>query len=223
MHNAGFYVRRIETVAHAAQNGRMPREGWTGPIATEADADREVAAWQDSGWSAEVFEDRPEVHRLMEASQHRRKVTGEAVHFAALDMLVRLQAATWLDAVRLRAAATSLRNLPALTGVTTVACSLDRVRDAQTAAYRAVLRAAAPGMVTWDEATNGMEAVEACGGLELRNLACGFPPMHRAYGPVTTAASYAAGVLRYAAHVASPEKRRAVTSTLRVVDPRSLD
>lgn len=38
-----FYVHR------SSDNGR---EGWVGPIRSAAQADREVAAWEEAGWRA---------------------------------------------------------------------------------------------------------------------------------------------------------------------------
>jgi hypothetical protein len=39
------------------------RQGWTGPIRSERQADREVAAWQSAGWTAERVNSTPEIRR----------------------------------------------------------------------------------------------------------------------------------------------------------------
>lgn len=62
-----FYVRRTN------EDGR---EGWVGPIRSEAQADREVAAWRECGWSADrvpvTTESRAEVKAWMAAVKAAR-------------------------------------------------------------------------------------------------------------------------------------------------------
>ncbi|HEY3947364.1 MAG TPA: hypothetical protein VGL78_19215 [Solirubrobacteraceae bacterium] len=48
-----FYVRRRDI-----ETGRL---GWTGPIRSERQAEREVAAWESCGWTAEKLPSTPEV------------------------------------------------------------------------------------------------------------------------------------------------------------------
>lgn len=49
-----YYVRRV------SPDGRL---GWTGSIRSHAQVLREAAAWQDSGWTAEVLPNTLEVRR----------------------------------------------------------------------------------------------------------------------------------------------------------------
>lgn len=46
-----YYIRR----------SKADRKGWTGPIRSERQADREVAAWQSIGWDARREVSTPEV------------------------------------------------------------------------------------------------------------------------------------------------------------------
>lgn len=46
--------------------GRV-RVAWTGPIRSRAQADREVTAWTDSGWTAARHESTPEVRAQVRA------------------------------------------------------------------------------------------------------------------------------------------------------------
>jgi hypothetical protein len=59
-----FYVKRSTDT----------RDGWTGPIRSERQADREAAAWVAAGWSAEVVPSSPEVKREVRAWQKARNV-----------------------------------------------------------------------------------------------------------------------------------------------------
>jgi hypothetical protein len=60
------YVRR-------QRNGRV---GWTGPIRSTRQAQREQAAWQQAGWTAEVLPSTPEIRaqvRAWERSKRQRE------------------------------------------------------------------------------------------------------------------------------------------------------
>jgi len=48
-----YYVKRSNSERH----------GWTGPIRSGRQADREVSAWQSAGWHAERVASSPEVQR----------------------------------------------------------------------------------------------------------------------------------------------------------------
>lgn len=48
------------------------REGWTGPIRSEKQAQKEAAAWTDAGWTAEVVPSTPEVRSAVRAWMNDR-------------------------------------------------------------------------------------------------------------------------------------------------------
>lgn len=52
---------------------RGERVGWTGPIRSERQADREVAAWREAGWTAEKLESCPRVRALVRTWVRERK------------------------------------------------------------------------------------------------------------------------------------------------------
>jgi hypothetical protein len=60
-----FYVKRT------TDDGR---HGWTGPIRSRRQADREAAAWTASGWDALVFDGTPEVRAAVRAWQRERDI-----------------------------------------------------------------------------------------------------------------------------------------------------
>ena len=47
-----FYVKRVR------HDGRI---GWTGPIRSALQVEREADAWRDAGWTADVLPSTPEV------------------------------------------------------------------------------------------------------------------------------------------------------------------
>jgi hypothetical protein len=49
------------------------REGWTGPIRSEHQADREVAAWQSVGWTAERVPSTRDVQAQVRAGERSRR------------------------------------------------------------------------------------------------------------------------------------------------------
>lgn len=53
-----YYVHRIN------ENGR---QGWTGPIRSEKQANKEAEAWKDAGQEATVYESSPEVKARVRA------------------------------------------------------------------------------------------------------------------------------------------------------------
>jgi hypothetical protein len=64
------YVRR-------AKDGR---QGWTGPIRSDRQAQREAQAWTDAGWTATVEPSTPEIRaevRKWETQRQRYGTTGQ--------------------------------------------------------------------------------------------------------------------------------------------------
>jgi len=59
-----FYVRRLTPL------GRL---GWTGPIRSRRQAEREAQAWRDAGWFADVLLNTPDVRAQVGARQRRRE------------------------------------------------------------------------------------------------------------------------------------------------------
>lgn len=65
-----FYVKRTRP-ARPDDNPRRVADGvkvgWTGPIRSERQANREVNAWRDSDWTAEKVESSPSVRAEVRA------------------------------------------------------------------------------------------------------------------------------------------------------------
>jgi hypothetical protein len=59
-----FYVSR----------STVDRQGWTGPIRSQAQAHREARAWRDAGWTAHVEPSTPEIRREVRAWQRERDI-----------------------------------------------------------------------------------------------------------------------------------------------------
>jgi hypothetical protein len=59
-----FYVRRLTPL------GRL---GWTGPIRSRRQAEREAQAWRDAGWFADVLPNTPDVRAQVRAWQRLRE------------------------------------------------------------------------------------------------------------------------------------------------------
>ena len=59
-----FYVRRLTPL------GRL---GWTGPIRSRRQAEREAQAWRDAGWFADVLPNTPDVRTQVRAWQRLRE------------------------------------------------------------------------------------------------------------------------------------------------------
>jgi hypothetical protein len=65
-----YYVKRSSERRHDIWTDRDVvdhREGWTGPIRSAKQAEREATAWRDVGWSAEVLPSTPEVRAQVRA------------------------------------------------------------------------------------------------------------------------------------------------------------
>jgi hypothetical protein len=58
-----FYVERNQN----------DRTGWTGPIRSARQADKEAAAWQSAGWVAQVMESTPEVKAAVRAWERAKR------------------------------------------------------------------------------------------------------------------------------------------------------
>jgi len=66
-----FYVHRT----------RGDREGWTGPIRSQRQADREAAAWREAGWAATVHPSTPETKRRVRAWERAVRLRGQQAAF----------------------------------------------------------------------------------------------------------------------------------------------
>lgn len=60
------------TTRHYVRRERDGRVGWIGPIVSAAQADREVAAWRDGGWSADAYPASPELRAHVNAWQREK-------------------------------------------------------------------------------------------------------------------------------------------------------
>jgi hypothetical protein len=76
-----FYVKRKSPVGRVdGYNMLIPQTiGWTGPIHSERQADREAKAWLDCGWTAEVVPSTPEVRKQIRVWERNRNTPREVV------------------------------------------------------------------------------------------------------------------------------------------------
>lgn len=65
--SGGFYVKRSRGPRPGYGPNDPPRSGWTGPIKSEEQANKERQAWEESGWTAEVVPRTPEVDAEVKA------------------------------------------------------------------------------------------------------------------------------------------------------------
>jgi hypothetical protein len=56
-----FYVKRSCVHEFDTSGAAVNRQGWTGPIRSEHQAQREVDAWRTAGWTAELVAATPAV------------------------------------------------------------------------------------------------------------------------------------------------------------------
>ena len=55
------------------KRSRDGRTGWTGPIRSPKQVQKEAAAWRDAGWSAEVVDSTPETRAAVRAWQKAKQ------------------------------------------------------------------------------------------------------------------------------------------------------
>jgi hypothetical protein len=70
-----YYVKRTRPAQPSDPRASViggRKIGWTGPIRSEKQANREAAAWSDGGWSGEVIESTPDTRREVREWQKAR-------------------------------------------------------------------------------------------------------------------------------------------------------
>lgn len=67
-----YYVQRQRDGRPDYGPNDPPRQGWTGPIRSLKQAQREVEAWQEAGWQACALESTPEIRALVRAWEKNR-------------------------------------------------------------------------------------------------------------------------------------------------------